>query len=247
MNGDSPVAIVTGAASGIGQAIAMRLAADGFRLTLIDVAGEALTTTAASLPVPVLPARVDVADRAAMFDVVRETTVTFARVDVLVNAAGILRRAPCLEHTLEDWRRTLAVNLDGPFWLCQAVTRQLLAAGSSGAIVNIVSVEAVRPLPYHVAYSVSKGALLMLTKAMALELAPYNIRVNAIGPGVIETGMNVDARQTPAASAALKARIPMRRFGRPAEVAEVAAFLISERASYITGALILVDGGWTAS
>jgi glucose 1-dehydrogenase len=239
-----PVAIVSGAGSGMGRAIAHRLAQEGYRLVLIDISRTGLEETQERVQDAAVLEVADVADRQRMFDVVSSANSRFGHVDVLVNAAGILRRASVLEHSMEDWHRTLRVNLDGAFWLSQAFARTQLEADRGGAIVNIASIEAVYPLSNHIAYSTSKGALLMLTKAMALDLAPYGVRVNAVGPGVIATNMNVDLRSDPARSARLLEQIPMGRFGEPDEIAEVVAFLASDRASYMTGAFILVDGGW---
>jgi glucose 1-dehydrogenase len=238
------VSIVSGAGSGIGRAVALRLAAKGYRLVLIDIVGSALSTLQSALPEPALLCAADVSSRAEMFRLVEQADRQFGRLDALVNAAGILRRAGILEHGLKDWNDTLGANLDGAFWLCQAFTRSLLAVGRTGVIVNIASIEALYPLTNHVAYSASKGALLMLTKAMALDLAPHGIRVNAVGPGAIATNMNADLRADPVRSEALLAEIPMGRFGEPREVAEVVAFLASDQSSYMTGAFILVDGGW---
>lgn len=244
MSEEKRVAIVSGAGSGIGRAVARRLAAEGCRLVLIDIVGSALSTIQSDLPEPALLCAADVSSRADMFRLVEQADRQFGRLDALVNAAGVLRRAGILEHSLKDWNDTLGANLDGAFWLCQAFTRRLLAAGRTGAIVNIASIEALYPLTDHVAYSASKGALLMLTKAMALDLAPHGIRVNAVGPGAIATNMNADLRADPVRSEALLAEIPMGRFGEPPEVAEVVAFLASDQSSYMTGAFILVDGGW---
>lgn len=244
MSEEKRVAIVSGAGSGIGRAVALHLAAEGYRLVLIDIVASVLSATQSDLPEPALLCVADVSSRAEMFRLVEQADQQFGRLDALVNAAGILRRAGILEHSLKDWNDTLGANLDGAFWLCQAFTRSLLAAGRTGAIVNIASIEALYPLTNHVAYSASKGALLMLTKAMALDLAPHGIRVNAVGPGAIATNMNADLRADPVRSEALLAEIPMGRFGEPPEVAEVVAFLTSDQSSYMTGAFILVDGGW---
>jgi NAD(P)-dependent dehydrogenase (short-subunit alcohol dehydrogenase family) len=187
----------------------------------------------------------DVSNRAQVMGVIPEALQRFGRVDVLVNAAGILLRESMLSHRPESWATTLGVNLDGPFWLSQAFVREKLRSATGGSIVNVCSAEALYPRPGHIAYSTSKGALLMLTRAMALELAPHGIRVNAVGPGVIETPMNADVRSDDAASSELRERIPLGRFGKPAEVADVIEFLASERAAYVTGAFLLIDGGWT--
>jgi glucose 1-dehydrogenase len=238
------VAIVTGAGSGMGREIACKLAAEQYRLVLVDTSAAGLEETQRRLRESADLEVVDVADRERVFALVAAAAERFGKVNALINAAGILLRRGVLEHSLDDWRRTLSVNLDGPFWFSQAFAITQIDAQRGGAIVNIASIEAPRPQPNHVAYSASKGALVMLTKAMALDLAPHGVRVNAVGPGVIATPINADVRADPIRSARLEQQIPLRRFGKPHEVANVIAFLVSDEASYVTGELVLVDGGW---
>jgi 2-deoxy-D-gluconate 3-dehydrogenase len=231
-------AIVTGAGSGIGRATARRLLDEGAEVLGVDRSADGLQDTFAGRDRGRF-AVLDLADPGSL-----EALDSLGDADVLVNAAGILRRAPILEHSREDWEATLSVNVRAPYRLCGAFARGRMERGRSGAIVNVCSIESFSALPAHAAYTVSKTALLMLTRSFALELAPRGVRVNGIAPGVTETGMNAALRADPERSEALMAAIPMRRFGRPEDQAAAICFLASDDAAYVTGAVLRVDGGW---
>jgi NAD(P)-dependent dehydrogenase (short-subunit alcohol dehydrogenase family) len=173
-----------------------------------------------------------------------EAVAAVGNSDVLVNAAGILLRHSLLEHPLQAWQRTLDVNLKAPLRLAREFARAHIAAGSGGAIVNVCSIESFTALPGHAAYTASKGALLMLTRAFALELAAHGIRVNAVAPGVTKTSMNATVRADPEQVAALNQAIPLGRFATSEEQAAGICFLASPEASYISGATLAIDGGW---
>ena len=227
----------TGAGSGIGRAVARRLAAEGARVLGLDLSGDGLEETFDSIPGAGYRV-VDVTSEEALADV--------GSAEVLVNAAGILLRHDLLEHPLDAWRRTLDVNLEAPRRLSREFARARIAVGDGGAIVNVCSVESLTALPGHAAYTTSKTALLMLTRAFAVELARYGIRVNGVAPGVTKTGMNAGLRADPAQATALLGGIPAGRFATPEEQAAGICFLASPEASYITGAVLPIDGGWTA-
>ncbi len=231
-------AVVTGAASGIGRAVARRLAAEGAAVVGFDLDEDGLRETFEAVP----------AARALVLDVAAPDAVAalaqLGHVNVLVNAAGVLARHAVLEHPLDDWRRTLDVNLKAPLRLSRELARAHIARGSRAAIVNVGSIESFTAIAGHAAYTASKSALLMLTRAFALELAPHGIRVNCIAPGVTETGMNAAVRADPARAAALLEAIPLGRFATPEEQAAGVCFLASDDASYISGAVLPIDGGW---
>lgn len=231
-------ALVTGAGSGIGRAVARRLAAEGAAVTGLDISAEGLRETCAGIP----NARSLVADICALED--RDSLSEELNADVLVNAAGVLLRHDVLAHSLEDWDRTLAVNIKAPFRLSREFARTHIEQGTGASIVNVCSIESFVAIPGHAAYTASKAALLMLTRAFALELAPHGIRVNGIAPGVTATAMNAELRADAEAAAALKRAIPLGRFAGPEEQAAAVSFLASGEASYITGGVLAVDGGW---
>ncbi len=246
---DNKVAIVTGGARGIGLAVARRFAADGARVVIADVdedaAGRAVEEAGALGAVRYV--RCDVGDKAEVENLVAATVQAWGAVDVLVNNAGIVHAADFLDVTEADFDRVLRVNLKGAFLVAQQVARRMVGQVKSGAkpgaIVNMSSVNAVFAIANQVPYSVSKGGVNQLTKVMALALAPYGIRVNAIGPGSIMTDMLASVNASPEAKRRLLSRTPLGRIGEPAEIAAIAAFLASDEASYITGQTIYADGG----
>ncbi|MET0293927.1 MAG: SDR family oxidoreductase, partial [Phenylobacterium sp.] len=185
----------------------------------------------------------DLSDAAAAAGAVAEAIDRLGKLDILVNNAGILAAGDLLQLDVADFDRVLAVNLRAPFVIAQAAARHMVERGLRGAIVNISSVNAVLAIPSQLAYVASKGGLNQLTKAMALALAPHGIRVNAIGPGSIMTEILKGVMDSPQARRNTLSRTPLGRIGEPDEVAKVAAFLVSDEASYITGQTIYPDGG----
>ena len=246
-NGMKKVALVTGAARGIGLATAQRFLADGWRVALLDINGETLTRAHAALEKPddTMAIHCDVSDQAGVSRAVASVADRFGRLDALVNNAGIAIFKPLLETTPEDWARTLAVNLTGPF-LCTQAAVPVMRDSGGGAIVNITSISGFRASTLRVAYGTSKAALAHLTKQQAAELGALGIRVNAVAPGPVDTAM-AKAVHTPAIRADYHNQIPLNRYGLETELAEAIFFLCSERASYITGQTLAVDGGFEST
>ncbi|MCQ3803244.1 MAG: SDR family NAD(P)-dependent oxidoreductase [bacterium] len=239
-------AIVTGAASGIGKATAMRLAAEGATVFCVDRDEEGLAKVVADLGEGHLGYPADLSLASSCLQVVAAALDHWDnRIHILVNAAAILIREPTLEHSRRAWDLTFDVNLKAPFLLSRDVVASMIESGIGGAIVNVASVEAVLPGRGHVAYTASKGAITMLTRSAAFETAPYGIRVNAVSPGVIATAMNADLRKDPESWSEMLAGTPMGRHGEPEEIAAVIAFLASDDPSFVTGAIVTADGGWT--
>ncbi len=241
--------IITGAAGGIGYSIAERFLRDKARVVIADVdtvRGEKAESDLSQLG-EVRFVRADVGSRLDAHNLVAAALEAFGEIDVLVNNAGIVHGADFLDLKEEDFDRVLRVNLKGSFLVGQAVAKGMVdrvnAGGPAGVIINMSSVNAVFAIPNQVPYSVSKGGVSQLTKVMALSLAPYGIRVNAIGPGSIMTDMLASVNSDPAARNKILSRTPMGRIGQPSEIASIAAFLASDDASYITGQTIYADGG----
>jgi len=235
------VCLVTGGAQGIGEACVRRFARDGAQVVIADVdaaRGHALAQELGGLFVAC-----DVGDKAQVDALVARVVQAHGRIDVLVNNAGIFKAADFLEITEADFDAVLRVNLKGAFLVGQAVARVMATAGK-GSIVNMSSVNGVLAIPSIASYNVSKGGINQLTRVMALSLADRGIRVNAVAPGTIATELaskavltSDDARQR------ILSRTPMKRLGEPSEIADVTAWLASDAASYVTGEIVVVDGG----
>ena len=242
------VAVVTGAAGGIGRAVAERFAAEGAKVVICDIDDARGRATAQAIGKGVLYVHADTGSKADADALIAAAVKAHGRLDILVNNAGIVHSADFLDLKLEDWDRVLRVNLTGYFLCGQAAARQMVKQAKEGqqgggAIVHMSSVNAVLAIPAITPYVVSKGGVNQLTKVMALALAPHNIRVNAIGPGSIATDMLKTVMIDKAARDRIMSRTPMGRAGDPSEVAAVALFLASEDSSYITGQTIYPDGG----
>jgi glucose 1-dehydrogenase len=240
------VAVVTGAARGIGRACAERFLEEGCKVVIADVDGGNLAKTAAELghkdELRAVPC--DVAKRSDIDLLVATAVNEFGRLDIMVNNAGVARNQDILEISEKDFDDVIAINLKGAFFGVQAAARQMIAQGGGGVIINMSSVNALLAIPTLATYAISKGGMKQLTSVAAVALAPHNIRVVAVGPGTILTDMVASAIfNSEAARQSVLSRTPVGRGGEPSEVASVVAFLASDDASYITGQTIYPDGG----
>ena len=235
------VCLVTGGAQGIGEACCRRFAREGAQVVIADMddaRGTALASELGGLYV-----HCDVGDKAQVDALVATTITAHGRIDVLVNNAGIFKACDFLDITEADFDAVLRVNLKGAFLVAQAVAREMAKAGR-GSIVNMSSVNGTLAIPSIASYNVSKGGINQLTRVMALSLADKGIRVNAVAPGTIATELAAKAVLTSEeAKARIMSRTPLRRLGEPAEIADTVAYLASDAASYITGEIVVVDGG----
>ncbi|XDZ64884.1 SDR family NAD(P)-dependent oxidoreductase [Alphaproteobacteria bacterium LSUCC0684] len=238
-----PLALVTGAAQGIGFAAAQKLSEDGFRILLADINKDGVIDAAGRIGEDSVGLACDMGNSDeinAMFDHISEA---FGPLTVLVNNAGIARPGDFLDTSLEDFKAVIDVNLTGTFLATQRAARMMVDHKIKGAIINMSSINAVVSIPTIPAYCASKGGVMQLTKATSLALAPHGIRVNAVGPGSIDTEMLAGVNANPDAMQMVMSRTPLKRIGRPEEIASVIAFLASDAASYITGETIYADGG----
>jgi NAD(P)-dependent dehydrogenase (short-subunit alcohol dehydrogenase family) len=242
---DGRIALITGGGSGIGEAIAHAMALAGARVIAVDIDAGAAERTATAIGGEALSFACDVTDRVRCDGLAAALQSRTGAISILVNNAGIIRRGTVMEpNTRADWDITLAVNLDGPYNMVTAFLDQLRA--TKGSIINIGSIQSFVALPNSAAYTTSKGGVRLLTKALAIELSPLGIRVNAIGPGFTATPLNAKAREDAAYMANFESRIPLGRIGTPEDIAGPAVFLASDMARYITGVTLPVDGGYLA-
>ncbi len=241
------VAIVTGAATGIGQAISTAFVREG-GVVVVDYVGKPGTADETLRRIKAAGGRgiaveADVSNPKQVRNLVDQAVSAFGRLDILVNNAGIEFKKPFLDFPLDLWQKIIAIDLTGP-WLCaQAAARQMVKQGGGGRIINISSVHEDLPMPTNAAYCAAKGGLRMLMRTIAVELAPHKITVNNIGPGAICTPIDKDVEADKKLAGQLMAEIPLGRWGRPEEVAELAVYLASEAAAYITGSTHFIDGG----
>jgi len=245
---DSRVAIVTGAGQGIGEATVRAFVAAGACVVLVDVLEEELARVTADIDQPqrIMSAVVDVSDRPAVDRLMDDVLSRFGRMDALVNSAGIRGLGTVANIDIDLWRRVHAVNLEGTLNTCQAFAQRVIEAGRPGAIVNLTSVAGLMGVPGRAAYVSTKHAVVGLTREMAMEVGRQGLRVNAIAPGMIRTAMTKTMLAEPVDAERSAAIHPLGRIGEPAEVAAAILFLCSDKASFVSGAVLSVDGGYTA-
>jgi NAD(P)-dependent dehydrogenase (short-subunit alcohol dehydrogenase family) len=243
------VAVVIGGTSGLGRAIALGLAEAGADVVPSSRRRDQVDAAAAEIEARgrrTLRQTSDVADRAALDSLLEATVAAFGQVDILVNCAGRIKKAPTLDFSEEDWGAILDTNLTGTLRACQIFGRHMIER-RQGRIINIASVGALRALYQVAAYGASKAGVAALTKSLATEWAQYGVRVNAIVPGVIPTPLNASLLDGTPRGQEFLIRTPMRRFGRAEELAGAAVFLAAEASSFVTGELLCVDGGMLAA
>ena len=246
------VAVVTGAARGMGRTHCLLLAEAGAKVVVSDILindCEKVSEEIKAKGGESLPIKCDISQKNEVDQMILKTIETYGKIDILVNNAGIAEFREFLSMTEEEWERTININLKG-YFLCSQACAKEMAKQKSGSIINIGSIAMGQTgvgFPNLVHYVSTKGGVAGMTEALAIDLAPYNIRVNNIAPGVIETPMVDPIKSNPEGLKGLLARLPMKRMGQPEEISSAVVFLASDAASYITGATLNIDGGWLAS
>jgi NAD(P)-dependent dehydrogenase (short-subunit alcohol dehydrogenase family) len=240
------IAIVTGSARGIGQSIAVELARQGANVVVADIiSGNTTVNKIKTLKRKSFFIKVDVSKKEEIENVITETIKKFKKIDILVNNAGIFQPSPSETLKESDWEKTIDINLKGYFLFAQSVGKHMLKR-KKGNIINIASVAGIRGYAQSVAYCSSKGGINLLTKSLAAEWSPQGIRVNCICPGIIETAMTKDILSNKKTKQGMLMKIPLKRTGKPIDIAGGAVFLASDASSYITGQELVIDGGWTS-
>jgi glucose 1-dehydrogenase len=246
---EQKVAVVTGSDSGIGRAIALLFAREGATV-VVNYAHNEKKADEVRQQIEqnhgkCLVVQADLSQYQQAFGLVQQAVEHFDRLDILVNNAGMEIHSPFLDVTEEQYDRVLDVDLKGAFFCAQAAAREMVKRKIPGRIVNISSVHEDLPMPQNVPYCCAKGGLRMLMRTICLELAPHNITVNNIGPGAVDTPIDADVKADPAKYKALLDEIPLHRMGQPEEIAQLALYLTSDAASYVTGSTFFIDGGLT--
>jgi glucose 1-dehydrogenase len=241
------VAIVTGAATGIGKAIATAMANEGAAV-VIDYVGDPAIANAVAQSIQgaggkSLAIAADVSNPDQVNQLFQKTVESFGQLNILVNNAGLEYKHPFTEFPFDHWQKVIAVDLTGPFLCAQAAAKVMIHQGDGGRIINISSVHEDLPMPTNAPYCAAKGGLRMLMRTIAVELAPHKITVNNIAPGAIYTPIDADIESNPEVEGKLMAEIPLGRWGKPEEIAAMAVFLASDSAAYCTGSTFFVDGG----
>jgi len=240
-------AVVTGAGTGIGQAIAIAYAQEGASV-VVDYVGNPTTPQDTldkinALGGKSLGVKADVSDPNQVNSLIQQTIATFGRLDIFVNNAGIEKKFAFVDYPFDEWQKIIAVNLTGTFLCSQAAAKQMIAQGGGGRIINISSIHEDLPLLTNAPYCATKGGIRMLMRTIAVELAPHQITVNNIGPGAIYTPIDKDVEEDAKMDDQILAEIPLKRWGKPEEVAQLAVYLASDDASYVTGSTHFIDGG----
>jgi glucose 1-dehydrogenase len=241
------VAVVTGAGTGIGQAIALAFAEAGASV-VVDYVGNASVSEDTISKINAMGKKslgvaADISLPDEVNDLIQKTVATFGKLDIFVNNAGIEKKIPFVDYPLDEWLKIMAINLTGPFLCSQAAATQMIKQGNGGRIINISSIHEDLPMPTNAPYCASKGGLRMLMRTIAVELAPHQITVNNIGPGAIYTPIDRDVESDPRLNNQILEEIPMGRWGKPEEVAQLAVYLASDAAAYVTGSTHFIDGG----